>query len=95
MSYRKFKRAAEIRASIHTGGKKTPGLRFQGEQMTCVMCGKSEQSDPAIESGWTFVEIEGTPGAYVCPDELPGPKGTKQQFADAYEKIMRKVLGQP
>ena len=94
MSYRKFQRArpAGFKASIFTGGQKVPGMKFMGETMTCVMCGKTQQSDPAVESGWTFLEIEGAPGGYVCPDELPGPKATEAEFAAAYEKILRKLV---
>jgi hypothetical protein len=78
-------------SSIYTGGKKTSGLPFQGELMTCVMCDKQQQSDPAVESGWTRVEADGV-GYYVCPAELPGASGTKQQFADAYDRILGKII---
>lgn len=75
---------------IYTGGKKTPGLKFQGELMTCLLCNK-QQSDPAVESGWTFVEADGV-GYYICPAELPGAGGTAAQFKDAYDRIFARVI---
>lgn len=78
------------KSTIYTGGKKTPGLRFQGEMMQCIMCGKEEKSDPAVESDWTCVEA-GSAGYYVCPDELPKKGAVKQQYTIAWNKILRRV----
>ena len=50
-----------------TGGKKTPGLLFQGEIMRCMRCGATQKSDPKVESGWTALEINGTKIIYICP----------------------------
>jgi hypothetical protein len=81
------------RTTIHTSGKKIPGLKFQGEMMTCVMCGKEEKSDPKVESGWTCVEVDGK-GYYVCPAEIP-VDGIKQQYEIAYRKILTKIAALP
>lgn len=78
---------------IYTGGQAVPGLRFQSETMTCLMCGKTQKSDPKVESGWTFLEADGR-GFYVCPDELPGEKGTREEFSLAYAKILEKIVSQ-
>jgi len=43
---------------------------FQGERMTCVMCGRSRMSDPKVESGWTCIEIDKRL-FYVCPVCFP------------------------
>ena len=74
------------KATIRTGGKKTPGVRFQGEKMTCVVCGTTQWSDPAVETGWDCVEVDGV-GHYVCPEERKG-----RTAAEAYERILRKIL---
>lgn len=62
--------------------------RFQGEQMTCVVCGKQVYSDPNVSSGWTYIEYEGQ-GFFVCPAELEVNRygGTKQ----AYERVLRVI----
>jgi hypothetical protein len=67
---------------------KTP---FQGELMTCCMCGKSQQSDRRTSSNWTTIDLEGQRW-YVCPDELPlTERATVWDFRRAYEKIFRKI----
>ncbi|MCA0453392.1 MAG: hypothetical protein LCI00_05415 [Chloroflexi bacterium] len=52
--------------TVHTGGKKTVGLLFQGEMMTCVMCKKEQQSDPKVESNWTAIQAD-EQVFYICP----------------------------
>lgn len=89
--YRKYKRARPAGVRIYTRGEKVEGMKFMGETMRCIMCGKTQVSDPKVESGWTFIDMEGTPGAYVCPNELPGEGATKEQFAQAYERILTKM----
>lgn len=65
---------------------------FQGEEMRCIMCGKVQRSDPAIESQWRCIEVDGKP-YYVCPKEFPPDEtATKEQFAKAYEKVLRKIV---
>jgi hypothetical protein len=91
-NYRKHRKLTMPKVTIHTGGKKVDGLRFQGEMMTCVMCGKTKQSDPAVESDWTFLEIEGKSG-YVCHDELAAAHAGKEPYSDAYYRILKKILG--
>jgi hypothetical protein len=65
---------------------------FQGEMMMCAICGKQQQSDPAIESHWTIIEIEGDP-KYICPKHLPlnDPHATRGDFIRAYRRIFRKL----
>lgn len=67
-------------------------IRFRGEMMTCVMCGKQEQSDPGIESQWRCVEVDGD-GYYVCPKHFPPDEtGTARQFEKAYGKVLIRIL---
>lgn len=67
---------------------------FTGEPMTCCMCGKTQQSDPKIESNWTYIEVDGV-GYYVCPDELPlnQKTATKWDFERAYTRILKHIMG--
>lgn len=67
---------------------KTP---FQGELMTCVMCGKQHKSDPHVESNWTTIDMGGQRW-YICPDELPLNKtATRWDFKRAYERIFHRI----
>jgi len=36
--------------------------------MVCAGCGKQQKSDPAVESGWTAVQVENERPQYICPD---------------------------
>jgi hypothetical protein len=62
------------------------------ETGTCIMCGKVHKFHPRIRSNWTVLEADSKP-FYVCPDELPLKKQnpTEREFADAYEKIFKKI----
>ena len=89
---RRKQRQGFRRRTIHTGGRKIEGLPFMGELMTCVMCGKQEQSDPKVKSDWRTVEPDGV-RYYVCPDHFPPDEtGTREQFRQAYIAVFKKVL---
>ena len=75
-----------------TGGKKTPGLKFQGELMTCAICGKQEQSDPAVEKNWRYIEADGK-GGYVCTDHFPPDGASEGEFSKAYQAAILAVIG--
>lgn len=76
--------------TVYTGGRKIPGLRFQGEMMTCIMCGKQQKSDPKVESDWTCIEVDSV-GYYVCPQELAAAHKGKESYEVAYDRILREV----
>lgn len=79
--------------TIHTGGRKIAGLPFMGETMTCVMCGKIEQSDPKVRTDWRVVEPDGV-RHYVCAAHFPpDATGTTAEFRDAYLAVFKKILG--
>lgn len=40
--------------------RKRRGTPFTGEMMVCIMCGRQEASDPAVESQWRMLEVDGT-----------------------------------
>lgn len=70
-----------------------PTHLFNGEMMTCVMCGKQEHSDPDRESDWRAVEFGGVV-YYVCPAHFPDDRtATRWAYRQAYEAVFRKILG--
>lgn len=63
---------------------------FQGETMTCILCGKQDQSDPEGETGWRLLEADGVP-YYVCPAEFPPDDADSEAFAAAYMTVLAKI----
>lgn len=46
-------------------------LPFTGEMMKCEICGREQQSNPRIESGWfrfDFIFANCVKYFYICPD---------------------------
>lgn len=39
---------------------------FQGETMVCQRCGRTQKSDPHINSQWTVIVTDGK-SLYICP----------------------------
>jgi hypothetical protein len=70
-------------------------VKFMGEEMICILCGKIQQSDPAVESGWLYVEIDGQ-GFYVCPDHQPKEREiySTKAWTEFYKIVILKVLEQ-
>lgn len=64
---------------------------FRGELMTCVLCGRQEQSDPAVESQWRVMEADGV-GCYACPAETPPDGASSEEFKRAYVRFGEKVI---
>jgi hypothetical protein len=73
-------------------GEDTP--LFKGETMTCVMCGKIEQSKPDTESNWRCLELNGKMH-YVCPKHFPKDGASAKAFQKAYLKIFQKLGYRP
>ncbi len=63
---------------------------FSGELMTCSICNKEQQSDPEVESGWTYLELDGY-GFYVCDKHLGKEHWTAKQHQKAYERVLRNL----
>jgi hypothetical protein len=61
---------------------------FQGEVMTCALCGKRQTSDPQVESDWRYLELDGV-GFYVCTDHFPPDGSSSEAFRDAYVEIIQ------
>lgn len=65
---------------------------FQGESMTCCMCNKTQQSDPSIESQWTYIKIN-EHGFYVCPNCLQdNPQAKRGNYETVYQKVLRRIM---
>jgi hypothetical protein len=65
---------------------------FSGEAMTCIMCGAQRQSDADVESSWRCVVIDGSERYYACPAEFPPDGAGREEFREAYLKVMQKIL---
>jgi hypothetical protein len=65
-------------------------IPFMGETMKCVMCGRTEKSDPKVESNWRMIEADDVK-FYVCPLEFPRDGASEEKFAKAYKKIVLKI----
>jgi hypothetical protein len=70
----------------------TGTVYFQGEMMTCGVCGKQQQSDPNVNSDWRLLELDGEK-FYACTDHFPPDEGaTQKDYAAAYESILRLMM---
>jgi hypothetical protein len=65
-------------------------LPFNGETMTCVMCGARQQSDPKIESQWRLLVVDGGQ-YYACPKEFPKDGSSVKAFRKAYMAVMVRI----
>ena len=64
------KRFSRLMTYERISGEKRPEdefVPFTGELMTCVLCGKAEQSDAGIDSSWRMLEMGDGKRHYVCP----------------------------
>jgi hypothetical protein len=77
--------------TIYTNGRKIAGLPFMGESMTCIMCGKVEQSDPKVKTDWRMIEADDVP-YYVCADHFPPDTASAGDFKIAYEAVMNRIM---
>lgn len=64
---------------------------FTGETMTCVMCARTQQSDPKVESGWRSIDYAGQ-RFYVCPKHFPPDGAPAKKFKQAYERVLAKIF---
>jgi hypothetical protein len=63
-------------------------LPFSGEMMLCVLCGRTERSDPAVNSQWRMVEMDGQARFYACPQHFPPDDGDAKAFEVAYLEFL-------
>lgn len=67
-------------------------MPFQGELMTCAMCGRQEWSNPKVQSGWTLIQLPGSAVQhYVCPPCIHEPAKQKG-YKLAYSQILRNLI---
>jgi hypothetical protein len=89
---KRFKRRVAVKHyTVQTGGKPTLGLPFQGEWMRCVICDREEKSDPAVQSGWRAIELNGVL-YYGCRDHFPGDDASTDEFSTAYRNLILRAL---
>lgn len=71
---------------------------FQGELMTCFICGRQQKSDPNKRSNWSIVEWDSIL-FYVCtkhftPDHLASQADYKHDYLYVLRKIKAKLARQ-
>ena len=76
------------RKALDRLGTKGP---FAGESMECLLCGRTERSDPGRESNWRAIEIIGT-RHYFCPGEFPDDGASKSEYAVAYARCVQAII---
>ena len=62
-----------------------------GELMTCLICGRMDQSDARTPNNWRAITADGVT-YYFCPEEFPPDPGTCELFEAAYNRCMLAVL---
>lgn len=71
-------------------GKPKPTV-FQGERMYCALCSQQQQSDPAINTQWRALELEGQ-RYYVCPVHFPADDAGEEAFQAAYQDVIVRLI---
>jgi hypothetical protein len=66
-------------------------LVFQGELMTCILCGKEEHSDPRVQSDWRAISLNGVV-FYACPDHFPADQDLPEDTEPHADVGKRKAL---
>lgn len=64
---------------------------FDGEWMTCIICGRRERSNPERDSGWRAITANDDPAYYVCPLEMPPGGAGEDKFSLAYTVVMHTI----
>lgn len=65
---------------------------FMGEEMNCLLCGKFEMSDPAVESDWRAAEANDRL-VYACSAHFPAnDDATTENMGEAYYRFIQAVL---
>lgn len=70
---------------------KKSNAAFEGQLMTCVMCGAQRKSDPAVSTDWRSIDVDHQV-YYACANEFPPDGSSAGAFRAAYDKIIRKIL---
>lgn len=59
-------------------------MPFQGELMTCIVCGETQRSNPKIASDWRCMDADGY-NFYFCPEEFPPDEAGSEEFSKSYQ----------
>ena len=66
---------------------------FDGREMTCILCGRVEKSnpDPDILSDWRAVELN-SDLCFACVDEFPPDGASKEEYEIAYARFLEAAI---
>jgi len=71
---------------------------FNGQLMTCILCGLEEQStpgcraaDPEVLSDWRAVQLS-SDLFYACPDEFPPDGASSAEYEAAYTRFLEAAI---
>lgn len=64
---------------------------LQATPLTCVLCGREQQSDPGRRSNWRAVILD-TRTYYACPGHFPPDGSDAEAFEAAYYRFLRRAL---
>lgn len=65
---------------------------FQGELMTCCMCGQQQLSSPDRNTDWRIIQFN-RQNYYVCTEHFPPDEASAEDFSEAYKVILRHIQG--
>jgi hypothetical protein len=64
--------------------------QFNGEVMVCILCGREQKWDRAIEALWTAIEIRGEK-FFGCPFCVPNGDAGRPKFERAVYAALKKM----
>jgi hypothetical protein len=67
-----------------------PQPYFNGELMTCAICGTQKQHVVGEETDWRVIELDER-HYYICTAHLPPDGASKEAFRDAYTAILSNI----
>lgn len=74
--------------------RKLGKIPFTGEMMTCIFCGRQEQSGLATDTNWRAISFSAGQIFYGCPAEFPAEGSSAEVFEKAYRRFIQKVFEQ-
>lgn len=65
---------------------------FNGQIMTCCICGAQQQHDPQVQSRWRCVEVNREP-YFACPFEFPldEDRADAEEFREAWQTVFAAI----
>lgn len=66
-------------------------IAFSGETMMCLLCAKTQKSDPKVNSDWRAIQVAGRT-FYACAEHFPPDGSSSKAFEKAYAKFIRRAV---